>query len=99
MYKVGTFANKEVDNIWCTGVIHRCGFDKTSFLYLCILLNLIFDKFVFSSDEWIVMKDIDVFVQVGTADHPVRIDSMVRLSEEFVDKKSLSKMGHQQQKI
>ena len=47
------------------------------------------DKLVFSSNDWIVMKDLDVFVKVGTTDHPAKIDSMVRLSEEFVDTKSL----------
>jgi hypothetical protein len=35
------------------------------------------DQFVFSSDEWIVMKDLDVFVKVGSTDHPAKIDSMV----------------------
>ncbi len=35
------------------------------------------------------MKDLDVFVKVGTTDHPAKIDSMVRLSEELVDTKSL----------
>ena len=47
------------------------------------------DKLVFSSDDWIVMKDLDVFVKVGTTDHPAKIDSMVRLSEELVDTKLL----------
>ena len=28
---------------------------------------------VFSSDDWIVMKDLDVFVQVGTTDHPAKL--------------------------
>ncbi len=35
------------------------------------------------------MKDLDVFVKVGTTDHPSKIDSMVRLSEELVDTQSL----------
>ena len=35
------------------------------------------------------MKDLDVFVKVGTTDHPAKIDSMVKLSEELVDTKSL----------
>ena len=39
------------------------------------------DQFVFSSDKWIVMKELDVFVTVGNTDHPTKIDSMVRLSE------------------
>ena len=56
-YKVGTFIIKEVDNIWCTGVIHRCGFDKTLSLYFLNFTKLdleetiVMDKFVFSSDE------------------------------------------------
>ncbi len=36
-----------------------------------------------------MMKDLDVFVMVGTTDQPAKIDSMVRLSEELVDTKSL----------
>jgi hypothetical protein len=47
------------------------------------------DQFVFLSDEWILMKDLDVFVNVGSNDHPANIDSMVRLSVELVDTKSL----------
>ncbi len=47
------------------------------------------DKLVLSSDDWIVMKDLDVFVKVGSTDQPAKIDSMVRLSEELVDTKSL----------
>jgi hypothetical protein len=43
------------------------------------------DQFVFSSDEWIAMKDLDVFVTVGNTDHPAKIDSMVRLSDKLVD--------------
>ena len=35
------------------------------------------------------MKDLDVFVRVGTTNHPAKIDSMVRLSDELVDTKSL----------
>ena len=34
-------------------------------------------------------KDLDYFVKVGSTDHPAKIDSMVRLSEELVDTKSL----------
>ena len=34
------------------------------------------DSCIFTSDEWIVMKDLDVFVKVGTTDHPAKIDSM-----------------------
>jgi hypothetical protein len=33
-YKVDTFVIKEVDNIWCTGVIHRVVFEKF-ILLLC----------------------------------------------------------------
>jgi len=97
-YKVGTFIIKEVDGIWCTGVIHRVVFEKKLFLYSvklnevdikeCIMEDEI-DQFVFSSDEWIVMKDLDVFVKVGSTDHPAKIDLMVRLSEELADTKSL----------
>ena len=88
---------KEVDSIWCTGVIHRSGFNKTSFLYFVHFTKLDLketivkddiDKLVFSSDEWIVMKDLDVFVNVGITVHPAKIDSMVRLSQELVDTKS-----------
>ena len=89
---------KEVDSIWCTGVIHRSSFDKTSFIYFVHFTELDLEetinevdieKLVFTSDDWIVMKDLDVFVKVGTTDHPAKIDSMVRLSEELVDTKSL----------
>ena len=95
-YKVGTFVIKDVDNIWCTGVIHRSGFDKTSFLYFVhsteldlkeAIIEDDIDKLVFSSDDWIVMKDLDVFVKVGSSDHRAKIDSMVRLCEELVDTK------------
>ncbi len=97
-YKVGTFIIKEVDGIWCTGVIHRVVFEKKSFVYSLKLNEVDFeesiieneiDQFVFVSDGWIVMKDLDVFVTVGSTDHPAKIDSMVRLSEELVDTKSL----------
>jgi len=44
------------------------------------------DSCIFTSDEW---KDLDVFVKVGSTDHPAKIDSMVRLSKELVDTKSL----------
>ena len=97
-YKVGTFVIKDVDNIWCTGVIHMCGFDKTSFLYFVHFTKLDLEEtineddienLVFASDDWIVMKDLDDFVKVGTTDHLAKINSMVRLSEELVDTKSL----------
>ena len=97
-YKVGTFIIKEMDNICCTGVIHRVIFEKKSFVY-SVKLNEVdieegimedeIDPFVFASDGWIVMKDLDVFVKVGNTDNPAKIDSMVRLSEELVDTKSL----------
>ena len=38
------------------------------------------DLFAFPPNEWIVMKNFDVFVKVGTADHHAKINSMVRLS-------------------
>jgi hypothetical protein len=97
-YKVGTFIIKEMDDILCTGVIHRVIFEKKSFVYSVKLNEVDFeesimedeiDQFVFASDGWIVMKDLDVFVKVGSTDHPAKIDSMVRLSEELVDTKSL----------
>ncbi len=97
-YKVGTFIIKEVDNIWCARVIHRVVLEKKLFLY-SVKLNEVdieegimeddIDQFVFSSDEWIVMKDLDVFVKAGSTDHPSKIDSMVTLSEELVNTKSL----------
>jgi hypothetical protein len=97
-YKVGTFIIKEVDGIWCTGVIHRVVFEKKSFVY-SVKLNDVnieesiieneIDQFVFVSDGWIVMKDLDVFVTVGSTDHPAKINSMVRLSEDLVDTTSL----------
>jgi hypothetical protein len=37
---------------------------------------------------WIVMKDLAFFFKVGSTDHPAKIDSMVRLSEELVDTRS-----------
>ena len=97
-YKVGTFIIKEMNDILCTGVIHRVIFEKNSFVYSVKLNEVDFeegimedeiDQFVFSSDGWIVMKDLDVFVKVGNTDHPAKIDSMVRLSEELVDTNSL----------
>lgn len=87
-----------MDDILCTGVIHRVIFEKKSFVYSVKLNEVDFeesimedeiDQFVFASDGWIVMKDLDVFVKVGSTDHPAKIDSMVRLSEELVDTKSL----------
>ena len=66
-YKVGTFVIKEVDNIWCTGVIHRVIFEKKSFVYSVKLNEVDFeegimedeiDQFVFSSDGWIVMRTL-----------------------------------------
>ena len=77
---------------------HKSSFDKTSFIYFVHFTELDLEetineadieKLVFTSDDWIVMKDLDVFVRVGTTNHPAKIDSMVRLSEELVDTKSL----------
>ena len=70
-YNVGTFIIQEVDDICCTGVIQRVIFEKTSFLY-SVKLNEVdveegimedeIDQFVFSSNGWIVKKDLDVFI-------------------------------------
>ena len=35
------------------------------------------------------MKDLDVLVKVGSTDDPPKIETMVRLSEELLDTKSL----------
>ncbi len=97
-YKVGTFIIKEMDDILYTGFIHRFVFEKISFLCSVKLNEVEIEEgimedensqFVFSSDEWIVMKELDVFVTVGNTDHPAKIDSMVRLSEGLVDTKSM----------
>ena len=97
-YRIGTFVIKEVDDISCTGVIHRVVFDQNTFLYSVRLGEVDLEetidedemkKYVFYSDDWIVMKDMDVFVTVGTTDHPAKIDSIVRLSDDLVDTKSL----------
>ena len=34
-------------------------------------------------------KNLNVYVRVGKTDHPTTIDSMVRLTEEFVDTNSV----------
>ena len=34
-------------------------------------------------------KNLNVYVRVGKTDHPARIDSMVRLTEELVDTNSV----------
>lgn len=91
-----TFVIKEVDNIWST--VHRVDETRATFLYP-VKLNEVdieevltedeFDRCIFTSDEWIVMKDFDVFVKVGTTNYPAKIDSMDRLSKELVDTKSL----------
>ena len=63
---------KEVDSISCTGVIHKSSFDKTSFIYFVhfneldleeTINEVDIEKLVFTSDDWIVMKDLDVFVR------------------------------------
>ena len=47
------------------------------------------DQFVCLTDEWIVKKDLDVLVKRGDTDHPAKIDSIVRLSNEFIVTKSM----------
>ena len=46
-------------------------------------------KLVFKAYGWIVKKYLNVFVKVGKTDHEAVIDSLVRLSEVFVDTKSV----------
>ncbi len=80
------------------GSYTRVVLTKTSFLYFVHFTELDLEetiseddigKLVFAPDDWIVMKKLDVFVKVGTTDHRAKIESMVRLSEELVDTKSL----------
>ena len=68
---MGTFIIKEVDNIWCTGVIHRVVLEKKSFLNSVklnevdieeVIMEDAIDQFVFSSDEWIVMRRTLMFL-------------------------------------
>ena len=46
-------------------------------------------KYVFVHGDWIVMKDLDVFVTEGKTEHPAKIDSLVRLAYDSVDIKLL----------
>ena len=93
-YKIGTFIIKEFDDISCVGVIHRFVHEQNKFLYSVsffeVDLEESFDedemtKHVFFYDDWIVMKDLDVFVTVGKAEHYAKIDSIVRLTDDSVD--------------
>ncbi len=98
-YKVGMFIKKEVDNIECTGFIHDYELGKESFVYRVHLIEPKTDEYItedditpfvfFSSEYWVVEKNLDVFVRVGKTDHPATIDSMVRLTEELVDTNSV----------
>ena len=87
-----------MDNISCTGVIHGVVYEQKMFIYSVRLDEVNLEenidedemmKYIFSSDEWIVVKDLDVFVNVGKADHPAKIDSIVGLSDDLVDTTSL----------
>jgi hypothetical protein len=42
-------------------------------------------KYLFFYDDWIVMKDLDVFVTVGKSEHSAKIDSIVWLTDDLVD--------------
>ena len=87
---------KEVDNIECTGFIHGYVLDKESFVYYVHLNKPDTDKSIteedistfvfFSSECWVVEMNLNVYVRVGKTDHPATINSMVRLTEELVDK-------------
>lgn len=98
-YKVGTFIRKEVDNIECTGFIHGYVLGEESFVYYvhmnepdieeCITEEDISTFIFFSSEGWVVEKNLNVYVRVGKTDHPATIDSMVRLTEELVDTNSV----------
>jgi hypothetical protein len=54
-YKVGTFIIKEMNDILCTGVIHRVIFEKNSFVYSVKLNEVDFE-------EGIMEDEIDQFV-------------------------------------
>lgn len=98
-YKFGTFIRKEVDNIECTGFIHGYVLGEESFVYYvhmnepnieeCITEEDISTFIFFSSEGWVVEKNLNVYVRVGKTDHPATIDSMVRLTEELVDTNSV----------
>ena len=46
-YKVGTFIIKEMDDILCTGVIHRVIFENKSFVYSVKLTEVDFEECCF----------------------------------------------------
>jgi hypothetical protein len=87
-YKIGMLIIKEVDNISCIGVIQRVAFGQKMFFDSVRLDEVHLKKtihedemkiYVFSSDKWIVMKDLNVFVTFN----------MVRLSDQLVNNNSL----------
>ena len=87
-----------MDSIWCIGVIDLVQNFHQSFQYLVLFDGKDFvrsitedkiEELVFKADGWIVKKDLNVFVKVGKTDHEAVIDSLVRLSEVFVDTKSV----------
>jgi hypothetical protein len=93
-YKIGMFVIKEFDNISCAGVIHRVVYEQNTFMYSVSFFEVDLEetfkedeitKHVFFYDDWIVMKDLDVFVTVGKAEHSAKIDSIVRLTDDTVD--------------
>ncbi len=78
----------------CAGVVHQVAYDQNTFLYYVsffeVDLEETFDedertKRVFFYDDWIVIKDLDVFVTVRKAEHSAKIDSIVRLADGLVD--------------
>ena len=88
-----------MDNIECTGFIHDYVRSKESFVYYVHLNESHTEEsitkedistFVFFSSECLVVeKNLNVYVRVGKTDHPATINSMVRLTVEFVDKNSV----------
>jgi hypothetical protein len=97
-YEVDSFVIIEVDSIWCIGVKEVVQFCQQSFQYLVhfdgkdfrsSITEHTMDYLVFKEDGWIVKKDLNVFVMVCKTDHEAVIDSLVRLSEVFVDTKSV----------
>jgi hypothetical protein len=90
-----TFVRKEVDNIECTGFIHGYALSEESFVYYVHLNESHTEESIteedistfvfFSSEGWVVEKNLNFYVRVGKTDHPATIDSMVRLTEELVD--------------
>ena len=96
--KIGTFVIKEFDNASCVGVVHRVVYAQNTFRYSVLFsevgLEESFDedemmKYVFVHGDWIVMKDLDVFVMEGKTEHPAKIDSLVRLAYDSMDTKLL----------